>query len=269
MARRILVLSYGTVAYALFLVVFLAAIAFVAGMGLPGVAGLDGIDDGVPGSAPLAVLVNVGLLTLFALQHSGMARPWFKRRWTRVIDPSIERSTYVLAASLALALLLWQWQPLPATVWSVDAVWARTLLWTLYALGWGIVLLSTFLISHFDLFGLRQVLARARDRRYVEPAFQQPLLYRLVRHPIMVGFLIAFWAAPDMSVGRLLFAAVTSAYIVVAVRFEEHDLRRQLGASYERYLAQVPRFVPGWRPRAARPGAPRVPGVPLGEQTTP
>lgn len=262
--RRILVVGYGTVAYVLFLVVFLATIGFLAGVGVPGVGAVGGIDDGVAGPAAVAVLVDLGLLTLFALQHSVMARPWFKRRWTRVIGPAIERSTYVLAASLAVALLLWQWRPLPATVWSVEAVWARALLWMLYALGWGVVLWSTFLINHFDLFGLRQVLARARDRRYAEPGFQQPLLYRLVRHPIMVGFLIAFWAVPDMSVGRLLFAAVASAYIVVAVRFEEHDLRRRLGAPYERYLARVPRFVPGWRPRVAGPDAPPVP---LGDQT--
>jgi protein-S-isoprenylcysteine O-methyltransferase Ste14 len=173
-----------------------------------------------------------------------MARPWFKRWWTRFVPEAIERSTYVLLASLVVALLLWQWRPLPDPVWSVSAGSARGLLWTLYLLGWALLLLSTILIGHFDMFGLRQVLARARERRYAERAFREPWLYGLVRHPLMVGFLISFWAVPDMSLGRLLFAGVASAYIVVAVRFEEHDLRQQLGAPYERYLERVPRFIP-------------------------
>jgi protein-S-isoprenylcysteine O-methyltransferase Ste14 len=192
----------------------------------------------------LAVVVNLALLGLFAVQHSVMARPWFKRWWTRFVPAAIERSTYVLAANLVVALLLWQWRPLPETVWSVPSGWARSLLWTVYLFGWALLLFSTFLIGHFDMFGLRQVLARARERRYAEPEFREPWLYGLVRHPLLVGFLIAFWAAPDMSVGRLLFATAASGYIVVAVRFEEHDLRRQLGEPYERYLERVPRFIP-------------------------
>jgi protein-S-isoprenylcysteine O-methyltransferase Ste14 len=243
MFRRALVAAYGIAAYVLFLGVLLYTIGFLAGVGVP-----KDVDDGPTGPAWRAVVVDLLLLGAFAVQHSVMARPWFKSRWTRIVPAAIERSTYVLAASLVVALLLWQWRPLPDEVWSVDAAWARIPLWVGYALGWGVLVLSTFLIGHFDLFGLRQVLARARDRRYADPGFSEPLLYRLVRHPLMVGFLIAFWVTPEMSVGRLLFAAASTGYILVAVRLEEHDLRRQLGEPYERYLARVPRFVP--RPTA-------------------
>lgn len=243
MSRRILTFGYGVVAYLAFLAVFGYTIGFLANAGVP-----KGVDDGPAGPAWTAVLIDAGLLGLFAVQHSVMARPWFKRWWTRLVPPAIERSTFVLAASLVVGVLLWQWRPLPDTVWSVPAGWLRAVLWSLYAAGWAVLVLSTFLIGHFDLFGLRQVLARARRTAYTEPGFRQPLFYRLVRHPIMVGFLIAFWATPDMSVGRLLFAAAASGYIVVAVRFEEYDLRRQLGEPYRRYAEEVPRFIP-------RPGA--------------
>jgi len=239
MLRRASALAYGVVAYALFLGVLLYTIGFLAGVGVP-----KDVDDGPAGPAWRAVLIDLVLLGVFAVQHSVMARPWFKRWWTRAVPVAIERSTYVLAASLVVALLLWQWRPLPDQVWSVEATWARVPLWAGYALGWGILVLSTFLIGHFDLFGLRQVLARARDRRYAEPGFREPPLYRLVRHPLMVGFLIAFWVTPEMSAGRLLFAAAATGYILVAVRLEEHDLRRQLGEPYERYLKRTPRFVP-------------------------
>jgi protein-S-isoprenylcysteine O-methyltransferase Ste14 len=237
--RRVMVLAYGAVAYLLFLAAFVYTIGFLAGVGVP-----KGIDDGPIGPTALAVLVDCGLLGLFAVQHSIMARPWFKRWWTRFVPPSIERSTFVLAATLVLILLLWQWRPLPAEVWVVEGGWAAGALWALYALGWLTVVGSTFAIDHFDLFGLRQVAARAGGRTYDGPGFRQPWLYRLVRHPIMVGFLIAFWAAPQMSAGRLLFALLGTGYIVVAVRFEEHDLRSIHGAVYERYAGQVPRFVP-------------------------
>lgn len=244
MVRRILVFGYGLIAYLAFLAAFAYTIGFLAGAGVP-----KGVDDGPARPVWAALLVDLGLLSLFAVQHSVMARPWFKRWWTRFVPTSIERSTYVLLASAVVGLLMWQWLPLPATVWSVQADWLRIVLWAIYGAGFVIVVLSTLLIGHFDLFGLRQVLARARGSEYAEPGFRQPFFYRLVRHPIMVGFLIAFWAAPDMSVGRLLFAAVASGYILVAVRFEEHDLRRQLGEQYERYAAEVPRFVP--LPRAS------------------
>jgi methanethiol S-methyltransferase len=241
---RAAVVGYGVVAYALFLAVFTYTIGFLANVGVP-----KGIDDGPVGNTAVAVAVNSALLGLFAVQHSVMARPWFKRWWTRLVPPSIERSTFVLTASLVLVLLLWQWRPLPTTVWSVENAWAGALLWTLYGFGWLMVVGSTFAIDHFDLFGLRQVMARARSRRYEGVGFRQPLLYRVIRHPIMVGFLIAFWATPQMSVGRLVFAALGTGYIVVAVRFEEHDLRAHYGERYESYSERVPRFVP----RLARP----------------
>lgn len=237
---RVLVLGYGAVAYLLFLGAFLYTIGFLANVLVP-----KGIDDGAPGPAALAAVVNSALLGLFAVQHSVMARPWFKRWWTRYVPASVERSTFVLAATLVLMLLLWQWQPMPATVWSVEVGWGVSLLWALYGLGWLIVLGSTFAIDHFDLFGLRQVVARARVRAYQAPGFRQPWPYRLIRHPIMVGFIIAFWATPHMSAGHLLFAALTTAYILVAVSFEEYDLRQLHGEDYERYAARVPRFVPG------------------------
>jgi methanethiol S-methyltransferase len=245
MTRRVLIAGYGVVAYALFLVTLLYTIGFLAGVGVP-----KDVDDGPGGPVWLAIVVDAALLTLFAVQHSVMARPWFKRWWTRWVAPPIERSTYVLAASLVVAALLWLWRPLPDVVWSVSADWLRGVLWVGYAAGWLVLVASTFQIGHFDLFGLRQVLARARQRRYDEPSFRQPLLYRLVRHPIMVGFLIAFWVTPDMSVGRLLFAVASTGYILVAVRFEEHDLAGQLGEPYRRYQAEVPGFVP--RPRGFR-----------------
>jgi protein-S-isoprenylcysteine O-methyltransferase Ste14 len=239
MARRLLVLGYGVVAYGLFVAVFGYAVCFLAGVGVP-----KGIDDGAPVPAWLAVTADCGFLLLFALQHSVMARPWFKRWWTRLVPPVAERSTYVVASSLVLGLLMWLWRPLPDPVWSMPAGWPRIVLWVLYAAGWVLVLVSTFAIDHFDLFGLRQVIARARERRYAAPRLRTPLLYRLVRHPLMVGFLVVFWAAPGMSVGRLLFAAVSTGYILVGIRFEERDLKAQLGEGYRHYLTDVPRFLP-------------------------
>jgi protein-S-isoprenylcysteine O-methyltransferase Ste14 len=239
MIRRLATVGYGAVAYLSFLASLGYTIGFLADVGVP-----KGIDDGADGSAMLAVVVDLALLSLFAVQHSVMARPWFKRAWTKVVPPELERSTYVLAASAVVALLLWQWRPLTDQVWSVDPTWARGLLWSGYAAGWLILVASTIMIGHFDLFGLKQVLARWRARGYTEPEFGQPGFYRLVQHPIMVGFLVAFWAAPDMSAGRLLFVGVASAYIVVAVRFEEHDLHTQLGEEYDQYAEEVPRFVP-------------------------
>jgi protein-S-isoprenylcysteine O-methyltransferase Ste14 len=244
--RRVLVLGYGLIAYAAFVASIVYTVGFLADAVVP-----KGIDDGTPTAGALAVAlavaIDAGLLGLFAVQHSVMARPWFKRWWTRFVPEPIERSTFVLFASLLLGLLLWQWRPLPAAVWSVDSGWFAVALWALYASGWAVQLISTFLISHVDLFGLRQVLAGARRTVYTEPEFRQPLFYRVVRHPLLVGFLIAFWATPQMSVGHLLFAVAGTGYILVAVRFEERDLRRSLGEEYERYAARVPRFVPSLR----------------------
>jgi protein-S-isoprenylcysteine O-methyltransferase Ste14 len=238
--RRALALGYAAIAYVAFLAAILYTIGFLADAVVP-----KGVDDGADGPAWAAVLVDLILLGLFAVQHSVMARPWFKRQWTRWVPAHLERSTYVLLSSALVGLLLWQWRPLPSTVWSVEAGWARALLWTLYLFGWAFLVLSTYLIDHFDLFGLRQA---ARGTADGEHEFRQPFLYRIIRHPMMTGFLIAFWAVPDMSVGRLLFAAASTGYILVAVRFEEHDLREQLGESYVRYAEEVPRFVP--RPTA-------------------
>jgi methanethiol S-methyltransferase len=256
MARKLGILVYGGAVYALFLVVFVYAIGFVGNVAVP-----KGIDDGQVHAWWVAAAVNAGLLAIFAGQHSVMARPAFKRWWTRIVPWHAERTTFVLAATLALALLMWGWRPLPAEIWSLESSWARASVWTLYAIGWGIVLLSTFLIDHFDLFGLRQVWARARERAHEPAGFRQPLLYRFIRHPIMSGFIVAFWAAPDMTAGRLLFAAGATGYILVAVRLEERDLRAHLGETYERYMRAVPRFVPRLGRRRDR--------VPSGGQAAP
>ena len=239
---RLLALLYGTACYAVFLATFLYAIAFVTGAGVP-----KHIDNGVPATLPVALGIDLLLMTLFALQHSVMARPAFKRWWTRFVPAHIERSTYVLASSLALALLFWQWRPLPLTVWEVQGDAARVAVHALSATGWLLVLSSTFLISHFDLFGLRQVWHHARGRGPApETPFVVRALYRIVRHPLMLGFLIAFWAAPTMSLGHLLFAAVTTAYIVVAVKcLEERDLIALHGDTYRAYQRQVPMLLPG------------------------
>lgn len=239
---RLFALFYGAVCYAVFLVTFLYAIAFVAGIGVP-----KHIDNGVPTSLALALGIDLVLLTLFAVQHSVMARPAFKRWWTRYVPPAVERSTFVLASSLVLALLFWQWRPLPLPIWDIKGEAARWALYGLSAVGWLLVLTSTFLINHFDLFGLRQVWRHARGHGPApEAPFVVRALYRIVRHPIMLGFLIAFWATPTMTLGHLLFALVTTAYIVVAVKFlEERDLVAQYGETYRAYQRQVPMLLPG------------------------
>jgi len=229
---------YGTVCYVAFLVVFLYAIGFVGNFLVP-----KGIDTGPAGPMVPALLVNVLLLGLFAVQHSVMARPAFKRLWTRIVPRSVERSTYVLLASLALALLFWQWRPLPATVWQAHGAVA-TALWILFALGWLIVLLATFMINHFDLFGLRQVYLRLTGAAYTNVEFKTKGFYRFIRHPIMAGFLIAFWATPHMTVGHLLFAAATTGYIFIGIFLEERDLAAAHGRSFQRYKDEVPMIVP-------------------------
>lgn len=253
---RLFALLYGTVAYAVFLATFLYAVAFVAGIGVP-----KHIDNGIATAWPLALAIDLGLLGLFAVQHSGMARPAFKRWWTRIVPAAIERSTFVLASSLVLALLFWQWRPLPAPVWEVGAGTGRWLLHGLAALGWLLLLASTFLIDHFDLFGLRQSW-RAALGRGPSPAapFVTRALYRIVRHPLMLGFLIAFWAAPTMSAGHLLFALATTGYILVAVKcLEERDLVAQFGDTYRDYQRRVPMLLPWRRPKDADAATP-VPG---------
>ena len=205
------------------------------------------IDSGAPAGIMESMLVNVLMLGLFAVQHSVMARPWFKRRWTQLVPWSIERSTYVLCASLALDLLFWQWRPLGGVVWSIDTAAFRAAVWGLFAAGWLTVLVMTFYIDHFDLFGLRQVWLHLRGRQYTRVQFATPVPYRVVRHPLYLGFVIAFWAAPTMSVTRLVFAAATTAYIVIAIQFEERDLAHEHGPSYDEYRRRTPMLIPGMK----------------------
>ena len=244
MAARILFFTYGCAAYLLFLATFLYAIAFIGGFGVPVI--LDG-----PATTPFAtaLMINAGLLAVFAVQHSVMARPWFKRWWTQAVPWAIERSTYVLFASLALDLLFWQWRPLGGVVWNIEQPMLRAIVWTVFAFGWLQVLVMTFLIDHFDLFGLRQVWLHLRGKQYTRVRFATPAPYRVIRHPLYLGFMIAFWAAPTMSVTRLVFAVATTAYMLIAIQFEEHDLVHEHGASYEQYRRTVPMIIPGTRSR--------------------
>ena len=239
---RIVTFVYGLVAYAFFLVTFLYAIGFVTGLVVP-----KTIDGGTVVPVAQALLVNLALLSLFAVQHSMMARPGFKRWWTTVIPHSAERPTYVLLATTALALLLWQWRPIPEIVWRVADPQLAAAFIGLSLVGWLIVLLSTFMISHFELFGLYQVIMNLLGRTIPSAQFKTPYLYKFVRHPIYLGFIIAFWATPVMTVGHLLFAAVTTAYILVGIFLEERDLVETFGDEYRRYRARVSMLVPFWR----------------------
>jgi methanethiol S-methyltransferase len=256
MTTRILFFAYGCAAYVLFLATFLYAIAFVGGFAP---VKLDG-----PATTPFAaaLAIDAALLAVFAVQHSVMARPWFKRWWTQIVPWSIERTTYVLFASLALDLLFWQWRPLGGVVWSVEHPVLRGVIWAVFAFGWLQVLLMTFYIDHFDLFGLRQVWLYLRGREYTRVQFATPVPYRMVRHPLYLGFMIAFWAAPTMSVTRLVFAAATTAYMLIAIQFEENDLSHEHGAAYQKYRRRVPMLLPGLGGRGAvsEDPAPRTAG---------
>jgi protein-S-isoprenylcysteine O-methyltransferase Ste14 len=244
--NRSLAVVYGTLSYTLFLVVFLYLIGFVGGLLVP-----RSVDDAIAAPAGWAVVVDGTLVMLFAVQHSVMARPAFKRWWTRTVPAPIERSTYVLVASLVLVVLFWQWRALPFVVWEVTWQPARVGVWTLFWLGWATVLASTFMINHFELFGLKQVFAAWRARPAVDTGFRTTLLYRVVRHPLMLGFLIAFWAAPTMTAGHLLFAAMMTGYILFAVQLEERDLIAALGTHYTEYRKRVPMLIPGLGKRHA------------------
>ena len=239
MFKRIFFFAYGVFSYLIFFGTFLYAIAFIGNFGVPRT-----LDAGASGSLGLNLLIDVGLLTLFAVQHSIMARKWFKDRWTRIIPPPVERSTYVLFSSLALILLFWLWQPLGGVVWSVENPAGVFTLRALFAFGWVLVLVSTFLINHFDLFGLRQVWLYLLGKPYQALPFATPALYRIVRHPLYVGWFFAFWMTPLMTFAHLLFAIATTAYILLAIQFEERDLVREHGENYEDYRRAVPMIVP-------------------------
>jgi protein-S-isoprenylcysteine O-methyltransferase Ste14 len=242
MSRRLAFFAYGAISYAIFFGTFLYAIAFVGGFFVP--KQLDG-----PAQQPLALAlaIDAALLAVFAVQHSVMARRWFKEWWTQYVPPTIERSTYVLFASLALLLMFWQWQPLGGVVWQIDHPVARAVVWTLFASGWSLVLLTTFLINHFDLFGLRQVWMALIDRPYTPVGFVMPWIYGVIRHPLYLGFILAFWMAPVMTVTHLVFAMATTGYILIAIQLEERDLVAEHGSAYERYRQRVPMLLPGAR----------------------
>jgi protein-S-isoprenylcysteine O-methyltransferase Ste14 len=238
--RKLLVLGYGVLCYAMFLAVFLYAIGFIGNFAVP-----RSLDSPAEGSLAKAMIVNAALLALFALQHSVMARPTFKRWWTQYIPVAMERSTYVLFTNIALVLMFWLWVPMGNTIWNLQHPAARAAVYAVYGLGWGLVLYATFLINHFDLFGLRQVWLYFRGKPYTKLPFRTPSLYRYVRHPLYVGWLTVFWAAPTMTVAHLVFAVGTSAYILVAIHFEERNLVAEL-PGYAEYRQRVPMLVPAF-----------------------
>ena len=246
--KRTAILIYGFVCYAIFFATFLYAIGFIGNLVVP-----KSIDTGAPTGWPSALAVNGLLLAIFALQHSVMARPAFKRWITRFIPRAAERSTYVLASSAALLALFWAWRPLPATVFAVESEALRTAITAVFLGGVGLVLYATFLIDHFDLFGLRQVVLHFRGQAYTHKRFVTPSLYRHIRHPLYVGWFIVFWATPDLSVGHLLMAIGTTAYILVAIVFEERDLSEILGPEYRAYRGRTPKFLPRLGGRRERP----------------
>jgi protein-S-isoprenylcysteine O-methyltransferase Ste14 len=241
---RFIAFLYGVISYFVFFGTILYAIGFVENLLVP-----KSIDTGTVVSLTEALIVNLLLMSLFAVQHSVMARPQFKAWWTTIVPKPVERSTYVLLASLALVLLFWQWRPLPAVVWQVADPQTAMGIMVLSFVGWGLVFASTFMINHFELFGLHQVANNLTGRPMPPVRFKTPLLYRFVRHPIYLGFILAFWAVPTMTVGRLLFAAVTTAYLFVGIALEEHDLIETFGDDYRNYKRRVAMLVP-WRKSA-------------------
>jgi methanethiol S-methyltransferase len=236
---KVIALLYGIVAYLAFAITIVYAIGFVTGVGVP-----KTIDSGPAGEPMGSIIINLLLMSLFAIQHSVMARPQFKKWWTRIVPVAVERSTFVLLSSLVLMLLFWQWRPMPAVAWQVTNPRIAASLLGLSLLGWVLVFVSTFLINHFELFGLHQVANNLAGKTMPEARFKTPLLYNLVRHPLYLGFIIAFWATPVMTAGHLLFAAVTTAYIFVGIALEEHDLIALFGDEYRRYRQRVSMIVP-------------------------
>ena len=238
MFARLLILLYAIVSYAVFLVSFLYALGFFSNTLVP-----KSIDVGGPTNLSEAIVVDLLLLGIFAIQHSIMARPVFKQWWAKILPVACQRSTYVLLSSLILLLLFWQWRPIPTLLWKIDGI-AGWLLIGVYWLGWLLVLASTFMIDHFDLSGLRQAFFALRGAEAPGQAFRTPLLYKIVRHPLMLGFLLAFWATPEMTAGHLLFAIITTVYILVGLQFEERDLIAQFGTTYQQYRRRVPMLLP-------------------------
>ena len=235
---RVIAFLYGSIMYSAFLVTFLYAIGFAGNLIVPKSIDTESTAGGN------ALIINLPLLSVFAVQHSVMARQWFKRGWTKIVPPPVERSTYVLFASAALALVMWQWRPMTGTVWNIEGGLGATALNGAFWLGWGLVLLSTFLIDHFELFGLKQVWLHLRGAESQPPSFTTPFIYKRSRHPLYLGFMIAFWSAPHMTTGHLLFALVTTAYMLTAIQFEERDLLKSHGEAYAEYRKRVRMLIP-------------------------
>jgi methanethiol S-methyltransferase len=244
--KKILSLLYAAICYLAFFGTILYAIGFVGNILVPKSI------DGTPQTSLLnAIIINASLLLLFALQHSIMARPAFKRRWVKIVPEHLERSTYVVLASLCLMLLMWQWQPLGGVIWSTENTVVKTILFVGYLIGWSMVFISTFLINHFDLFGLRQAWLNFTDKPYTQLPFRVPMFYKAVRHPLYLGFLIAFWSTPVMTSAHFLFAVLTTGYIFTAIQFEEKDLSEGLGEQYVNYKKKVPMIIP-YKKKAAK-----------------
>lgn len=237
--KRLSIFLYGVFSYLAFFVTFLYLIAFLGNLVVP-----KSIDSGLTIGIPQSVIINLGLLSLFVIQHTIMARPGFKRWWIKLIPEPMERSTYVLATSIILALLCWQWHPMTDLIWSVDNETGKAILFGFSFLGWGLVLFSSFVINHFDLFGLRQVWSYLRNQEYSPVQFQMKSLYKYIRHPLVLGIIVGSWATPRMTMGHLLLAVTFTAYILVGIQFEEHDLVHFFGESYTNYRRRVPMLVP-------------------------